>query len=79
MYIWEKVLGNFFSVTAFLPQVRRFSFLKAKMDSKYFTIDSPKLGNQYLEDNVIRDILNRYVPKEIVSEIEPDLIRFGDR
>jgi hypothetical protein len=45
----------------------------------YFVQDSPRLGNQYLEDEALRDALRRLVPKQILTQIEPDLIRFGDR
>jgi len=44
-----------------------------------FLQDIPRLGNQYLEDNILRSALKRYVPSNILSKIEPDLIRFGDR
>lgn len=45
----------------------------------YFVQEPPHLGNQYLEDSALRDILHRLIPRETLSQVEPDLIRFGDR
>ena len=33
----------------------------------------------YLEDSVLKDIVKHMVPAELLSDIEEDLIRFGDR
>ncbi len=44
-----------------------------------FVQEGPRLGNQYLEDSALRDLLKRLLPQEVLSEIEDDLIRFGDR
>lgn len=52
------------------------------MESKlqtYFQQEEPHLGNQYLEDFALTSILKRILPKPIFNEIEPDLIRFGER
>ncbi|XP_023243405.1 acyl-CoA dehydrogenase family member 11-like, partial [Centruroides sculpturatus] len=43
-----------------------------------FFQQQPKLGNQYLDDVPLRNYLKRNLPKEVLYEIEPDLIRFGD-
>lgn len=45
----------------------------------YFIQEPPHLGNQYLEDTALRDILRRLIPSNSLEQIEPDLIRFGDR
>lgn len=39
----------------------------------------PRLGNQYVEDTALRDLLRRITPEKTLNEIEPDLIRLGDR
>ncbi|KAL6080169.1 putative very long-chain specific acyl-CoA dehydrogenase mitochondrial-like [Balamuthia mandrillaris] len=49
------------------------------MEVPGFLQDPPRLGNQYLEDNVLREILQRIVPAEVLDKIEPDLQSFGDR
>lgn len=41
-----------------------------------FVQDSPRLGNQYLEDSAFIDVLKRVLPAGVLSEIEPDLIRW---
>lgn len=45
----------------------------------YHKIDSPRLGNQYLEDTPLRGYLQYFVRPELLPEIERDLIAFGDR
>jgi len=49
------------------------------MESKYFVQESPKLGNQYLEDTALRELIQRVLPEDIKLKIEQDLIRFGSR
>ncbi|XP_003745691.1 acyl-CoA dehydrogenase family member 11-like [Galendromus occidentalis] len=44
-----------------------------------FTQREPQLGNQYLEDGPLLRALRRSVPREVLSEIEPDLTLFGER
>lgn len=44
-----------------------------------FFQDGPELGNQYLEDRVLRSFLVRRLPPAMLAEIEPELIRFGHR
>lgn len=39
----------------------------------------PRLGNQYQEDRVLRQLLHRLCPEDVVGEMEPDLIRWADR
>jgi alkylation response protein AidB-like acyl-CoA dehydrogenase len=38
----------------------------------------PELGNQYLEDRVLRSYLARTLPPEVLSEIEPGLVAMGE-
>ena len=45
----------------------------------YFQQEEPRLGNQYLEDSALVSILKVKVPKEILDQVEPDFIQFGDR
>ncbi len=44
-----------------------------------FFQDGPVLGNQYQEDSLLCSYLSRVLPREILAEIEPDLLRFGER
>lgn len=37
------------------------------------------MKNQYQDDIVFRNVLKRLIPFSILSEIEPDLSRLGDR
>jgi len=39
----------------------------------------PELGNQYLDDNVLRSYLARILPEDVLREIEPALIAMGER
>ena len=48
-------------------------------EREYFVQDSPRIGNAYLEDSVLRDVLKRFVPPNVLATFEPDLVRFGDR
>lgn len=43
-----------------------------------FTQDPPRLGNQYVEDRVLRSYLARVLPPEMLSEIEPELASLGE-
>lgn len=52
-------------------------FARAKLGT--FTQDAPQLCNQYIEDVFIQSYLKRYLPKETFKEIQPDLVRFGER
>ena len=38
----------------------------------------PELGNQYLDDRVLRSYLGRTLPPEVLSEIEPELLAMGE-
>jgi alkylation response protein AidB-like acyl-CoA dehydrogenase len=42
-----------------------------------FIQSAPRLGNQYLDDVLLRSLLKRRLPAEILSSIEPDLVRTG--
>src|SRR4051812_3637373 len=44
-----------------------------------FFQDAPKLRNSYISDRVLRSYLRRVLPTKMLSEIEPDLKRFGER
>ena len=46
--------------------------------SQFFQ-DGPVLGNQYEADKLLRSYLNRVLPGHILAEIEPDLLRLGQR
>ena len=35
-------------------------------------------GNQYEENTVLRNILHRYLPRDVLQHIERDLLSFGD-
>lgn len=52
-------------------------FARARLGS--FVQGAPLLANQYLEDSLLRSYLKRYVPNQMLQEIEPDLTRFGER
>lgn len=39
----------------------------------------PRLGNQYLDDRVLRSYLRRVLPAAMHAEVEPELIRLGER
>lgn len=47
--------------------------------STEFFQDGPQLGNQYSEDGVLRAYLKRSMPAGILSVIEPDLRKMGER
>lgn len=40
---------------------------------------APTLGNQYAEDHLLRALLQRQVPPEVLTEIEPGLRQLGQR
>ncbi|KAI9027473.1 hypothetical protein CLU79DRAFT_811656 [Phycomyces nitens] len=50
----------------------------ASSDVGFFQ-DPPILTNQYEDDHVLKNILKRRIPLEIMNQIEPDLYRLGDR
>ncbi|EFA75651.1 Probable acyl-CoA dehydrogenase [Heterostelium album PN500] len=52
---------------------------KGQSGYEYFQQEAPRLGNQYLEDSYLIESLKRVVPSNYLNEIEPDLVRFGDR
>ncbi len=52
-------------------------FYKAKRGDFYQ--DKPCLGNVYKKDSSLKDYLQRVVPEKTLSEIRPDLERFGER
>ncbi|HET6491774.1 MAG TPA: hypothetical protein VFG44_02265, partial [Burkholderiales bacterium] len=43
-----------------------------------FVQPPPELGNQYLDDSVLRSYLARTLPEEVLAEIEPALIEMGE-
>lgn len=43
-----------------------------------FTQQPPELGNQYLDDGVLRSYLAHTLPPEVLGEIEPGLIEMGE-
>lgn len=43
-----------------------------------FVQEPPRLGNQYLEDRVLRQYLSRALPPEVLSGIEPELGEMGE-
>lgn len=43
-----------------------------------FVQSSPELGNQYLDDSVLRSYLARTLPEEVIADIEPGLIEMGE-
>jgi acyl-CoA dehydrogenase len=43
-----------------------------------FNQSPPELGNQYEDDRVLRSFLNRALPPEVLSEIEPSLAEMGE-
>ncbi|MCO5233776.1 MAG: acyl-CoA dehydrogenase family protein [Chitinophagales bacterium] len=44
-----------------------------------FHQDEPLLINEYTQDEFLKDYLETYLPSEMMSEIRPDLERFGKR
>ncbi|XP_064612141.1 acyl-CoA dehydrogenase family member 11-like isoform X2 [Liolophura sinensis] len=60
-----------------IPGSASFPFATEKIGS--FFQAQPILGNQYLEDVTIQAYLKRHVPPEILSTIDSDLKRFGQR
>jgi putative acyl-CoA dehydrogenase len=44
-----------------------------------FLQEPPRLGNQYLEDTALRELLQRILPEDVLQAIEPDLTRWGHR
>lgn len=44
-----------------------------------FFQDPPVLGNQYTTDGALRSVLRRLLPAATLAEVEPDLVRFGQR
>ncbi len=44
-----------------------------------FYQDGPVLGNQYQADKLLRSYLNRVLPADIFTELEPDLLNLGNR
>jgi alkylation response protein AidB-like acyl-CoA dehydrogenase len=43
-----------------------------------FVQPPPELGNQYLDDRVLRSYLARTLPEDVLAEIEPALIEIGE-
>ena len=39
----------------------------------------PQLSNEFLTDTFLQDYLATYLPEEILKEITPDLLQFGER
>ncbi len=44
-----------------------------------FFQDGPQLGNQYEDDILLRDLLGRMLPAEVMAEVEPGLRSLGGR
>lgn len=44
-----------------------------------FIQEAPHLGNQFIEDTALRDILKTYMPDDVYNNILEDLIAFGSR
>lgn len=44
-----------------------------------FIQNSPQLNNEYTDDEFLQDYLLAYLPKEVMTEIQPDLEKFGGR
>ncbi|MGH7625010.1 MAG: acyl-CoA dehydrogenase family protein, partial [Gemmatimonadaceae bacterium] len=44
-----------------------------------FHQDGPRLGNQYLDDRLLRSWLRRMLPPEMHARVHLDLQRFGER
>ncbi len=44
-----------------------------------FYQDPPRLANQYTSDRLLRDYIRRRFPADMLAEVEPDLVRFGER
>lgn len=44
-----------------------------------FVQDQPRLGNQYDDDTLLRSYLRWRLPSKMLSEVEPDLRRLGER
>ncbi len=45
---------------------------------KLFNQTPPELGNQYVEDRVLRSYLRRHLPADVLKEIETDLFTMGE-
>ena len=45
---------------------------------KLFNQTPPELGNQYVEDRVLRSYLRRHLPAEVLKQIETDLFTLGE-
>ena len=45
---------------------------------KLFNQTPPELGNQYVEDRVLRSYLRRHLPAEVLKQIETDLFTMGE-
>jgi putative acyl-CoA dehydrogenase len=39
----------------------------------------PQLSNEFLTDTFLQDYLSTYLPEEMLTEITPDLVQFGER
>ncbi|MFL5478992.1 MAG: acyl-CoA dehydrogenase, partial [Gemmatimonadaceae bacterium] len=44
-----------------------------------FVQEQPRLGNQYDDDALLRSYLRWRLPSQMLSEVEPDLRRLGER
>jgi alkylation response protein AidB-like acyl-CoA dehydrogenase len=44
-----------------------------------FTQQAPRLGNQYIEDRLLRSLVRRALPKTMLDQFEPTLIELGER
>ncbi len=48
------------------------------MEINPFNQPGPELGNQYLEDRVLRSYLRRALPADILEAVEADLLEMGE-
>lgn len=48
------------------------------MGEDLFHQTPPRLGNQYLEDRVLRSYLERALPEEVLRQVEPELLEMGE-
>src|SRR5690554_4582678 len=53
--------------------------MKAHTPYSNFLQSVPSLTNEYTQDEFLQDYLEVHMPKEVMDEIRPDLIRFGER
>ena len=72
-HLLQKCLPKNISSTS-----RKFSD-SAKILASTFVQNEPQHENSYLSDAFLRRWMKNKIPGEILHQIEPDLIQFGDR